>query len=107
MSVQKGGTMSPQPVDRTEPLILKEQLPGLWFYAVVLLPMALLIFKHGWGESVRDGDMFLLATGVLAAVLAERVKEVSEAQDYKTRDTGIALGRLLLPRRESGWEPAQ
>jgi hypothetical protein len=75
--------------------LFKSQLQNVWLYVVVGLPLTLLILKHGWGESVRDGDMFLLASGVLAAVLAERVKEVSEAQQYKPRETGIALAKLL------------
>jgi hypothetical protein len=43
----------------------------LWLVFIVAVPYYALVIKHGWGESVRNGDLFLFNITALAAVLFE------------------------------------
>ena len=68
----------------------------LWILAVVLLPGALLVARHGWDRSFQDGDFFLLSAGVMSAAVAETIIENFEAYRAHIRDRRAVLDLLSL-----------
>ena len=62
--------LAPEPV-KIKQKMAPEHVDGLWLLMVLGAPFAALAWRHGYSESLRDGDFFLFGISAMVAVLFE------------------------------------
>ncbi|WP_152627275.1 hypothetical protein [Streptacidiphilus melanogenes] len=75
-----------------------ETVEAVWLYVVLGVPFAALGIKHGYGESLRDGDFFLFGISALVATLFEWFVEqpMSVSRFFAGGSSGEALVILFF-----------